>query len=157
MLIRSRQKQKKRLNGIFTTISPTSSLPSTYAGFPLDQDDWVCAQWDSYYERNKTALGQKKALEIFSIDTNRVGSFANLELCKFDCEFVKKFRALGWNITWLSTVYCGAEEVVEAGGEIISGAATGAKGFAGLLKFAPWILLGGAAYYYRDDIKKAFK
>jgi len=104
---------RRSVNGMFSTVMPSSLFPSTYSGFPEDMDDWVCGHWDSYYENNAEFIGSDEAMQLFNIDTGRVGPWANLELCKLDCNFVNKFAALGFNTTLLSDIYCGTGEIIE--------------------------------------------
>lgn len=105
--------------GLFSTILPSSTVPSTYKDFPLDMDDWNCAQWKAYYQRNKTALGKEKALEIVNIDSERIGVFANVHSCIFDCDWINYFKSEGLKVSSIvSSVYCGAVK----GGEVVGNA-----------------------------------
>lgn len=100
--------------GIFTTVTPTSPLKSSFAGFPKDMDDWSCSQWIAYWNRNKAGLGVAKAREIFLIDMDNIGSFADVNTCKYDCGFVNFFKKEGFqdvgNI--ISNAYCAADSAV---------------------------------------------
>lgn len=100
--------------GLFTTVTPTSPLKSSYLGFPEDMDDWSCTQWMAYWNRNKNGLGLAKAREIFLIDIENVGSFADVQTCKYDCGFVNFFKKEGFqdvgNI--ISNAYCAADSAV---------------------------------------------
>jgi len=141
--------KQKVVNGMFSTILPSSLYPSTYAGLPEDIDDWNCSEWDAYFNRNRAISGEVAAMEVFNLDTSRTGMWANLELCKLDCNFVNKYKALGFNTTLVSDIYCGAEDVTDAAGNILSGVA-------GLSKIALPIAVISAAFYFKDDIKKLF-
>lgn len=99
---------------MFSTIRPTSPDPSTYADLPQDQDYWGCQHWRTYYDRNKQSLGKAKAIEIFRVDSDRIGWWADLYKCKYDCDFVNYFEnEMGENVgNIFSKVYCGASTIV---------------------------------------------
>lgn len=102
--------------GVWSTIRPTSPDSSTYADLPEDQDDWGCQQWRVYYDRNKASLGKSEAVEILRMDTDRIGWFADIHNCKYDCEWAHYFeRELGEDVgNIFSKVYCGSYQIVGA-------------------------------------------
>ena len=145
------------MNGIFSTIAPTSPDPSTYSGFPEDQDDWGCEHWKEYHKRNKNIYGSEVAKSIILTDSDNVGWFADIHLCKYDCDFVDYFeKELGESVgNIFSKIYCVGSEVVEAGDSLVSGAHGGIKIASFLLPIA---VIGGVAlaanYAYKTYGKK---
>lgn len=139
--------------GMFTTIKPTSTIQSTYLGLPDDMDDYVCSDWQIYHSRNKQALGLQKANEIFLIDVGRIGNFASMWVCKYDCDFIEYLNKNGMPYNSLLTnMYCATENISEAVQTISEKTNTVAK------ISLPLILGGlGLAFIYKDEIKKALK
>lgn len=145
--------------GAFTTIIPSSTLASSYAGFPPDMDDWSCAQWKAYYLRNKAAYGQAKAVEIVDIDSERVGTFSTVNnSCKFDCEWLAFFNKEGLKYTSLiSLAYCGSVDVVEAAKNTagvvknVTGTVESVTSNKGLLLAV--LAIGGGLYLYHNNKK----
>jgi hypothetical protein len=103
----------RSVNGIFTTVRPTSPIPSTYAGLPEDMDDWSCAEWVTYHKRVKAALGKDKAIDIVSRDSDSIGIWANSNSCKYNCEWSRYFKSEGIDpgSNIFSSLYCTAENV----------------------------------------------
>lgn len=112
--------QFKKVDGIFTTIRPTSPIPATYQGLPLDQDDWTCADWVTYYKRIKSSLGKEKAVQIVNTDSDRIGLWATSQTCKYDCTWYNYFKNEGVNTgaNIFSNLYCTASNVAETGQDI---------------------------------------
>ena len=141
---------------MFSTIKPTSPDPSTYLGFPEDQDDWGCEIWRTYYDRNKAALGKTKSLEILRVDIDRIGFFADVHLCKYDCEFVDYFsKEYGESVgTIFTDIYCTGKELTSAVSTAASGAHSGIKMLSLII---PIIVVGGVIvggeYVYKNYIK----
>lgn len=99
--------------GTWTKTLPTTTVKSTYTGFPADMDDWSCAQWKAYYENNVAALGKTKALQIINVDSENVGMLANVHYCQYDCAWVSFFKKEGLPVNNVfSTIYCGATNTV---------------------------------------------
>lgn len=103
------------VQGTFETY-PSSPLYSTYEDMPEDTHDWNCTQWIEYYKRNKSSLGQDKAVYIVSVDMESNGPFSDLATCKYDCNFMNFFRAEGVPIesAW-SDIYCSVQDIVKVG------------------------------------------
>lgn len=81
---------------IFDTIHRPSSLyVSTYENFPEDQDDWNCDNWKIYYTRNKAIIGQQSALQLVQTDVSNLNPYADVWVCKYDCDFVEFFENEG--------------------------------------------------------------
>lgn len=100
--------------GMFTTILPSSPVASTYAGFPMDMDDWDCESWKQYYIRNKAALGKTQAVSIVNKDSYRIGIFANAHSCPYDCDFASYMAGEGLDPSNIfSSIYCGGTKVVK--------------------------------------------
>jgi hypothetical protein len=101
---------------IFGNTPPSSPLPSTYAGFGPDIDDWACDTWKEYYIRNKAAFGKEKAQTILNRDIANTNSFSgHIQWCKYDCEWVKYFASEGLKTgNVFSESYCAGTAVVSA-------------------------------------------
>jgi hypothetical protein len=140
--------------GWYDTILPSSQIPATYQGFPLDMDDWTCEQWKAYYLRNKEAQGQAKAKEIFDIDSSRIGMFSyGKSYCTFDCELLKFFAGEGLNYSsFVTNVYCGLVNITSAGKDVTQ-SASNVTGFLSSLtgnKLIMWGLLAYGGYRLYD-------
>ncbi|MDX2195717.1 MAG: hypothetical protein NW207_04810 [Cytophagales bacterium] len=122
------QRKKRRLKnaeqhdmGLFWTVSPTISDADIVAGFEKDIDNWLCSQWRTYYERIKIKYGQAKALDVIRIDSERIGWFAKLHNCKYDCNFIDYFKKEGLEGgNLISKVYCAGTDVAGAIGDTAS-------------------------------------
>lgn len=124
---KKRKKFSRALNGIFSTVKPTSKYPSTYAGFPEDTDNWSCGQWKTYYQNNKAIIGKAEALKLIEVDMGNIGEFADGQYCRYDCGFIDYFKGEGLeggNI--FSKIYCAGEgtvDVVSSGVDAVGGIA----------------------------------
>lgn len=94
--------------GMFSVVMPSSLVLSTFQGFPMDMDDWNCEQWKQYYLRNKAAQGKDKAISIINNDSARVGMFADLQYCTYDCDWSAFFAKEGIDPSSIfSYTFCG--------------------------------------------------
>lgn len=112
---------------------------------PEDMDDWGCGHWITYFQKNKDLLGQQEAIDILRIDTDNVGWFADLHLCKYDCDFVDFFQEeLGESVgNIFSKLYCTGSTVVDAAGTLAAGAHGGIKVLSVLV---PVAVIGAAVW-----------
>lgn len=139
--------------GIFSTIRPSSLHASTYTSMPEDMDDWTCTMWKEYYQKNKSIIGKSSALLLIEKDSERVGSFADIQMCKYDCAFVDYFAKEGLKAgNIFSKLYCTGENVVDVVGNVT-------KNAGGLVSFitSPFVLLtlgGTGAYMWWKDKKR---
>lgn len=139
--------------GMFSTILPSSPVGSTYAGMPMDMDDWECEDWKQYYLRNKYALGKEQAVSIVNKDSYRIGIFANAHYCPYDCDFATFMANEGLDPSNIfSSIYCGATKVTKNvvnatvdTSEVISNV-TGAVRAGTSSKFLTLLLIGGLGY-----------
>jgi hypothetical protein len=143
------RKVRKTLSGVFTTIKPTSIYPSTYDKFPADQDDWGCQHWKVYYDRNKELGGEVYARELILTDSERVGWFADLHLCKYNCDWIDYFNKQGMpggNI--FSKLYCAGDNVADTVKETTS-AVKNVGMFTRKVTGSPllWVGIGLGGYY----------
>jgi hypothetical protein len=106
--------------GIFSTIRPTVTDPIIISGFPEDMDDWSCNDWTEYYLRLKDSKGRAEAIRIVDLDSGRVGFFANLGWCRFNCSFIDFMKKEGFEVETglLSGAFCSIKSVTEGVGEI---------------------------------------
>jgi hypothetical protein len=138
------------LQGTFSKTIPTSPDPTTFKGFPVDQDDWSCAQWKQYYENNKKAYGKRKALSIIDIDTSNIGVLAKGNYCRYDCDFVNFFTSEGLNTgNLISKTYCAANNVADAASNV----AKTVSDFTGSKIIMTGLLMAGSFVAYKYFIK----
>lgn len=108
--------------GVFTTVKP--SRPVYAVGLPEDMDDWTCQNWITYHQRMTQKLALWYANQLIQTDAERVGWFANIHSCKYNCGFVNYFQSKGikdiGNI--FSKLYCTASNVVTTTGDTITNA-----------------------------------
>jgi len=145
--------------GIFSDTIPSAPNLSTYSGFPSDQDDWNCSQWIAYYKNCKKFYGQDKAISIISIDAENSSIFADVNACKYDCNFVKYFESEGFGSVGniFSKTFCTADKAVDVVKDAVTTAETvvdsvGNVGDTLAIVTKPKILialaiLGGFVYY----------
>jgi hypothetical protein len=115
--MRSKAIRKKSavLSGMFDTVRPNSKFAQTYNDLPQDMDDWGCSNWKDYYNRNKAAGGKAYAVSLINSETERVGSWADVHMCKYDCDFVRYFRSEGIDTgNIVSKLFCSVDNVVSA-------------------------------------------
>lgn len=120
------------------------------SGFDVDQDNWTCDNWKVYYTRIKAKYGQQKASDTIQLDVGNAGFFANVNNCKYDCDFVNFFDGegiTGGNI--FSKLYCGTSNAVSS----VAGAVDNVAQTASFVT-SPVILIGalvtiGYIYYGR--------
>jgi hypothetical protein len=134
--------------GVFTTIRPSSQYPETYAGFPEDMDDWSCEFWKEYYKRNKEIVGQEQAMFLLSSDAERVGAFAELGWCKYDCGWIDYMNSEGASIeNFYTSTYCGATAITDNALAIVENIT---KGGAKVTQFSSYLIpiaiIGGGLY-----------
>lgn len=112
--------QHNKIQGIFTTVRPTSPVRSTYQDLPADMDDWTCAQWVTYYNRNKASIGKARAVDIINRDSDSIGFFATSNTCKYDCNWTRFFQKEGVNTgsNIFSNIFCAASNVTETAASI---------------------------------------
>ena len=110
---------------VFSTIKPSSPDASTYKGMPLDQDDWTCDNWLSYYKANKISQGKDTAMKIVSTDWASTGWFADVNWCSVNCDWSGYFRSEGFDpggpiSRFICPVVKGAGDVIEDTGKTLS-------------------------------------
>ena len=113
----------------YSVVSPSSPLPSTYAGLPDDMDNWSCANFITYWENLKAStIARANARAIFLADVGNTGAWADVNLCKYDCSFVNYFESEGFadvgNI--FSTLWCAANTVATATNTVATAVSAGA-------------------------------
>lgn len=148
--IRQRANGQRVLQGIFTTVRPSSIFPDTYAGLPADMDDWSCGHWKVYYERNKAKSGKTAAGQLLLSDVGRVGMWADVHMCKYNCDWVQFFEGEGLpggNI--FSKLYCTVDNVADTAQNTTQFTKTLTGN--GILFAA---LIGGGIYFYNKYGKK---
>ena len=119
---------------------PSAPDSSVYRSLPTSTDDWTCADWQTYYLNCEKQYGSARAAMIVQSDGDRVGWFAKLHLCKYDCNWVKWFTARGMsggNV--FSKLYCGVEDVAGSVGNV---AGTANSITSALQKYWPIIAIG---------------
>lgn len=100
--------------GIFSTVLPSDNDTNLYPNFPRDMDDWTCSNWLNYYKNLKEKYGKDKALQIFTTDIEKVGWFANVHNCKYDCDWIAYFKAEGLTGgNFISKIYCTGVNTVD--------------------------------------------
>jgi hypothetical protein len=105
--------------GVFSTIAASypdaAKRKGIYAQFPEDMDDWSCSQWMAYHRDILVKHGRASAKYYIEQDAGRVGWVADLNECKYDCDFVKYFAAYGMSVgNIFSNLYCAATTAVTA-------------------------------------------
>jgi hypothetical protein len=148
--MRSKLVRKKSmvLAGMFDTVRPNSKYPQTFEGLPEDMDDWGCSNWKDYYNRNKTAGGKSYAVTLVSAELERVGGWADVHLCKYDCEFVKYFRSEGIAIGHIiSNLFCSIDNVAAAAENTTDSVNTVSKIISNPLVIIAGLGLGGYIVY----------
>jgi hypothetical protein len=135
--------------GLFDTIRPSSPDASSYIGFPADMDDWNCEQWKQYYIRNKASLGKTKAVSILNNDSLRIGMFANVHSCPYDCQWATYMAGEGLDPSNIfSTIYCTTVTAVNTGSSVVNVASNvvGTVDKITSSKIVTTLLIGGIAY-----------
>ena len=92
-----------------------------YGDLPDDLDNFSCGNWITYHNRLKSGFGKDKAISIVKKEVERVGMFADIHACKYDCDFVNFFEKEGYgnvgNI--FSKTYCTSVQVVDTVGNTV--------------------------------------
>ncbi len=137
--------------GFFSPVLPTSPVSTSYAGFPTDMDDWNCEQWKQYYLKNKAVLGQEKAISIVNNDGYRIGVFASVHACAYDCTWASFMASEGLDPSNIfSMAFCSIKSTTQTATTIIGDAGVIATNITGATKsitstpIMPIILLVGA-------------
>lgn len=137
-------------------VSPGISDSDVLQGLPDDLDNFSCAQWQTYYLRLKQKYGKDFALLKIQEEGERVGVWADLHACKYNCDFISFFKSEGLQGGNLfSKVFCAVDTVadtvtdtVETVGEIASQTNNAVKN-GGLLLVAV-----AAGFWYFNSINK---
>ncbi len=122
---------------------PTSPFPETFEDFPTDQEDWGCATWVTYHERNRAIMGTQKANEMVILEWDKLSRFSSIFKCRFSCAFQDYFEGVGVSVRDLiGGLICSTEEVFE-------NVTKGAVGTTQLIKFItnPLVLGTGLAIF----------
>lgn len=132
----------------YRKVKPTYSFPN----LPDDLDIFSCADWKIYYEKLVVALGKVKASSELQREGGRAGMWANLQYCKYNCDWIRYFTKQGLpnggNI--FSKVYCAGDSVATA----VNNAATTAGNVTGALSkltnnpIIPIVAMGAIGYYF---------
>jgi hypothetical protein len=145
----NRTRQNRIINGLFFDTLPSSKHKTTYIDFPRDIDDWACAQWREYYERNKAIEGKEYARTVFINDANRISSiYSKAHSCNYDCDFTKFLEnEIGLNFWIGSDIFCATEETAEQLSKTITQTATITK------YIFPIVLIGAGYWTYKNYLK----
>ena len=137
---------------LFTTKYPSSTIASTYAGLPEDQDYYLCNHWITYHSRNKDLQGLAIANEIVLTDIDNLYMFADFESCNYDCNFIQYFINNGLDFRdFLGNVYCTVTNVSNALYNV-------SDRISKPNKFLPYAIAGvGILFLFKDEIKKLAK
>lgn len=142
---------------IVTTIRPSYPLSKSkgiYDQFPNDMDDWSCMQWIQYHKNILYRNGRASAKYYLENDGSRIGMFADVNNCKYDCSFVEYFRGQGIDVgNIFSNIYCAGAVVVKSAkdtAESVSNVVTGVTNTTKVFKSGNLFLAGllGVGIYY---------
>lgn len=134
-----------------------ASYPELAVGFPLDQDDWNCYEWQAYFDKLKGLLGVAGAVSVWNIDAENSGIWSNVKNnCIYDCSFYQwqKVNGLVNYGGVISASYCGITESVVNVADVVTDVTGAASDVSSLIfPVTALVIVGGLLYLNKKYLK----